>query len=71
MLALAALVTAIVNHVEPVSCLVRGAAAFVAGKVLFSVWCVLFPDGTVGQQGAPEVGPPVESRDIGEDKVAA
>lgn len=57
--ALAALASAVIARVDPVTCLVRGLAAFFAGKLLTGFWCALFPAENVETSGESEMDPPL------------
>ena len=69
--ALAALGSAIINRVDPVSCLARGALAYFAARFLAGLWYTFFGP----QQGLEVVEPEPESMAVNEvseeDQVAA
>ncbi|MBS1723556.1 MAG: hypothetical protein JSS66_11450 [Armatimonadetes bacterium] len=69
--ALAALASAVIARVDPMTCLLRGLAAFFAGKLLTGVWCALFPAEDVGRNDGPEMDPPLGESVSGNEAEAA
>lgn len=67
--ALAALSSAMIAKVDPVSCLIRCAAGYLVARILAGIWCALFASTSVETNGdqvvdAPAVGVAEEVQEI-------
>lgn len=69
--ALAALGSAILGKVDPVTCLVRGVIAFFCARVLAGFWFAVFVPHREEEQGQPEPEPTVDDLAEGQEQVAA